>query len=430
MATQYLKRLFDELICKLSQKKRVKKIIKSSTSLIKKKIKSSELSIHKRKRFKQKPKQTTPEKPPIRLTLRDYMSDFKEKTEGSRQFSLKLIREQIDRRNRQQQREEELRQQLLEEIQEREMEKFQLSMQREKLKNDQVRKMLDKSNKRKKNIEELKDIGEREYRKAISNTPLYKKIESNFVNHIEIPELEKRKKELQKKRDLFKPWDYDELRERTKYLEMLQSEHRPKNIFNERSKSTKSRFLKRVLDEDKERFLEQVEKEKVKKEMAEKKKKYAKIVKEIFSPAVDLLKRKEIEFIKAKLANPVVARQRDEIERSFSYVPKKFKKNSMMPEKPEKKVPIVKDYIRELRETRRKSLSENDLFNVTYDKVLDSDRKRLEKIAGKLDRKARVAEIRIGSLSPLNGKSLKITEHINNLLINSIKTKIAILDQF
>lgn len=429
MATQYLKRLFDELICKLSQKKRVKKVIKSSTSLIKNQILSSKLSIQKRKHFKQKSKQITPEKPPVRLTLREYMSDFKEKAEETRQFSLKFIKEQINRRNRQQQREEQLRQQLLAEIEEREMEKYKLSLQREKVKNDQIREMLEKTKKRKKNIEKLKDIGEREYRKAISTTPLYKIIESNFVNHFEIPELEKRKKELQKKRDLFKPWDYDELKERAKYLEILQSEHKPKNIFNERSKSTKSRFLKRVLDEDKERFMEQVEKDKVKREMAEKKKKYAKIVKEVFSPAVDLLKRKEIEFIKAKLTNPVIVRKRETIERSFSYVPKKFKKNSMIREKPEKKVPVKKDYIREFRETRKKSMSERELLDLTYEKVLESDRKILEKVAGALDREARVAEIKIGSLSPLNGKSLKITEHINSLLVNSIKTKLAILDK-
>lgn len=428
MASQYLKKLFNELICKLSQKKQVKKVIKSANNLIKEKIKLTEIFIQKQKRFKKKVKQVTPEKP-LRFTQREYMSDFKDKVEETRQFSLKFIKEQIERRNRQLQREELNQQRYLAEIEEREMEKQQVLMQREKDKEAKLKKMIEKSKRRKKEIEKLKDIGEREYRVAISSTPLYKRIESDFVSQFEIPELEKRKKELQKKRDLFRPWDYEELKERARNLEMLSSEHKPKSIFNERSKSTKSRFLKKVLFEDKERINEQIEKEKLKREMAEKKKKYADIVKEVFLPSVDLLKRKEIEFIKAKLNNPVIVRNKDSFDHSFSYAPRKFKKNSMLPQKPEKKIPVVKDYIREFREMRNRSMSQNSLIKITDEQIMHSNRKKLEKVIDVLDREARVNEMKIGQLSPFNGKSLKITEHVNDLLVNSIKSKIAILDK-
>ena len=177
--------------------------------------------------------------------------------------------------------------------------------------------------------------------------------------------------------------------------------------------------------------------------MLSKRKNYAELVKEVFQPTPDMLKIQEMELIKARLNSPVKIKLKgelnlsdqeipSEINRSVSVGPKKFKKNKMVPETKTKKTPVVKDYIQEFRQARKKSLSGK--FDINWQEDLLEDIPQEEKIkklhekVSFFDREARKNELKIGIISPNNSKCLEISEHVNSLIINSIKAKLAILE--
>jgi hypothetical protein len=430
MASKYLKDFLKELTCKSTKKKAIKKALKSCLESVKIQIKQKVLTIQKRKRFKKRENLESPEKSFFKFNQKEYMTDFKEKAESNRAFTLRLMKEQQERRQRLEEKEEELKQQQLDEERQKEIDNYYTQQEKEKQKEDQLRALLEKSKHRKLQMKKLKEISERDFRKVVSTTPLYKKIESEFVSNVEMPELAKRKEELRKKHELFKPWDYDELRERCRYLEISQNQHKPQTIFNERSKSTRSKFLQRILEEDREKFLFEAEKSEIKKDLKDKVKKYSQIVKEVFPPSVDMLKKKEMELIKAKLSSPALFIKKDQpIERTYSFSPRKFKKNPMVPEKPEKKTPETKDYLLEFRKQRKRSLSDQDLKSLSIDQPEFLSDRRLKKVIEKYDKEARLGEMKIELMSPFNSKSIKYSEQVNGMLVNSIRTKIAILEK-
>lgn len=434
MASAYLKQVLKDLESKSDTKKSIKHALKDCLKQVKCRIKEEKIKVNKTKRFKKKEIIESPDKPVIKFNQKEYMAGFKDKQEQNKAFAIKLMKEQMERKSRLEQKEEEMRQQLLEEERQKEIEEYNKIREKERAKEEQIREMLEKTRQRKYHLKRLKDISERDFRKVISNTPLYKKIESEFINNFEIPELEKRKEELRKKHELFRPLDYQELQERSRYLELLQTQQKPKSIFNERSKSTKSKFLKRILDEDKEKSIAEEEKVIIKKDMKDKMWKYSQIVKEIFPPSVDMLKRKEMELIKAKLNNPTLyLKKESSIDRTISFSPRKFKKNSMVKEKNEKKQITVKDYLAEFKGRRKRSVGDLNLQNFSSDDFevmsTQTNRKALEKMVEKYDKEARLGEMKFEHMSPFKPKAIKYSEQVDNLLVNSIKTKIAILEK-
>ena len=125
---------------------------------------------------------------------------------------------------------------------------------------------MEKSKERKKNIQFLKELGEKEYKKATSSTPLYKKLESDFFVKIQLPELEKRKEELQRKREYFKPLDHDELRYHAKrfdsmLLALSEQKKQNKPIFFHRTKSlNRSKMIKKLLEDEQQKIKEEQDK--------------------------------------------------------------------------------------------------------------------------------------------------------------------------
>ena len=152
----------------------------------------------------------------------------------------------------------------------------------------------------------------------------------------------------------------NKLSEQKKQNQSDYSLHRIKNL-------SKSKALQKVLEEERLHSFEIIQKAQRKKLLLDKKKQYSDIVKEVFQPTLDLFKKQEMELIKARLNNPVnikfkSANDSDDeklspANRSFSVNQKRFKKNNMVPEKPKKKTPVIKDYIEEFRQKRRNSLS-------------------------------------------------------------------------
>ncbi|OMJ88993.1 hypothetical protein SteCoe_8908 [Stentor coeruleus] len=384
-------------------------------------------------------------KTPPKFSQKDYMASFKEKAQENRNFALKLYKEQSKRKNRQEEREEEIRKKLLDEIEEQEREKELLKMKKDQLKQDQVYMMMEKTKARQQENNYLKEIGEREYRKAVSATPLYKKIETDFIQNIMIPELEKRKSELRKKRELFKPITKDQIKEHAKNVEMILSmisERKKQSQFSEETRSySKSKILKQVLAKDKEKERSELEKKFMKKHLKEKKKQYSELVKEVFPPTLDLFKKKEMELIKARMNHPVTVKCKTPnsdddgmvMNKSVSFNPRKFKKNNMIPDKTPKRLPVIKDYILEMREERKRSLSNRNIkidwdSDFVQDLSVDENRRKLQRRAEILDREARKAELKIDYTNPTNTKNLKVSEKANELIVDSIRAKLAILE--
>ena len=378
MASTYLNGVFESLTHKAELKASIKKIVNDSlnrvSSLIKDKYKESSQKAKRSSLHKTIINSNRSERNASSFSPKKYLETFKEKAEENKIFAVKLFKEHKKRKYRQEKREEKIREKLEKETEEQEQSKKLLKMKQAIEKQNQIDRMMERGMERKRNLLFLKDLGAKEYRKAISATPLYKKIESDFLEKVEMPALRKRKEELEKKRLLYKPINSNELKEHARQFDEIMNKlseqkkqnqsdyslHRIKNL-------SKSKALQKVLEEERLHSFEIIQKAQRKKLLLDKKKQYSDIVKEVFQPTLDLFKKQEMELIKARLNNPVnikfkSANDSDDeklspANRSFSVNQKRFKKNNMVPEKPKKKTPVIKDYIEEFRQKRRNSLS-------------------------------------------------------------------------
>lgn len=283
-------------------------------------------------------------------------------------FVAKMTRDRWEREKKKIEREEKARMKVLASIEEEERLKMYENFKREKEKERRVEELLKKKEKRKKMIEELKEIGEKEFREVISNKPLYLKIEENYEEQVLMPELEKKKAELARKREFLQPIRRSEILDHMKkYQEtaiesQVRREIQIKNKqlefkYNSSACAMKSRFTDRVLEEEKKKKEEMEKAGHDRIQLVEKKKKYADIVKEMFVPSIDEFKKQEMLLIQERLKNPVRIKLTEKSISDEENKPKrKWKKNPMVPEPPPKKEAKVVDYLAEKRKKRGSSV--------------------------------------------------------------------------
>ena len=457
MATAYLNEAFKAITHKTNMKKHLDEIFSQSLERvmthIMKKIRYPKKKQHKTSERKPLPSSGQPDVEISRFSHKKYLESFKEKAEENKMFAMKLFKDQNERRYRKEQKEEMIRNQLLKELEDQENIKQELKFKQELVKKEQLEQMMQKSKDRKEKLSQMREIGEREYRKAISATPLYKRIEIDFLNNIEMPELQKRKEELQKKRLRYKPIDRSEIREHANQFDTMlltlskqkKDQARSHHSLDHKRSFEKSRALVSFLEHEKKKILDKQEALEKKMRLISKKKQYSELVKDVFQPTMDLFKKQEMELIKARLENPIIIKHQNsplltdeerpsDFKRSSSVSgSKKIKPNKMVPEKPIKKTPVVKNYLEELREERR-NLPDNPKFDIDLAADLDKDIpieekiKKLQKKANYLDRLARNNELKISVISPYKEKCLETSEEVNDMIIASIKAKLAILD--
>lgn len=451
MASQYLKAQFKSLLLPDKQKKLIKQKLRLSNFKTQKEIKLQILSIPKSKKLKFKSKSAEKSKESAtKFSQRDYLSFFSEKQKENQDFTNRLLKDKKKRQKAKAKREEREKLIKIYELEQEQRAKELENSYKQMKKEEKLRKELDKSNDRKNSLSYLKEIQKKEYKKVKSLTPLFKKIESSFVANYELPELEKRKELLKQKHEFFKPMDHDSIKSHSKIVvsKKFSSSEFKKNpsVYSENSSPfTKSRIIDRLLEEDKKIKEAEKEREKIKLDLLDKKKKYSEIVKEVFTPSLDILKQKEIEMIKAKLENPVPKRT---FLRILSESPTILHLNSASAHRKSKspntsKLPIkktpsktkdifVKDYIQEMRQARERSFSTKNLLQKDPTSPLDlssiKNTKFFKRKIKNLDKIAQKEEQKISFLSPYDPKSLKISEQVNDLLVNSIRAKIAILD--
>jgi hypothetical protein len=334
-------------------------------------------------------------------------------------FVAKMTRERWEREKKKIEREEKARVKLVASIEEEERKKYSESLKKEEEKQKRIEILLRKKEARKKMIEELKEIGEKEFREVISNKPMYLRIEENYEEQVLMPELEKKKAELARKREFLQPIRRSEILDHMKkYQEtamesQVRREIQAKNKqlefkYNSSACAMKSRFTDRVLEEEKKKKEESEKAEHEKVQLVDKRKKYASIVKEMFVPSVDEFKKQEMILIQERLKHPVRIKLNEKsISDEENKPKKKWKKNSMIPDPPPKREAKVVDYLAEKRKKRGSSVQ---IYSFNYepqhfldDSDIDEEErvKRIKKRAEHLEKEATKFERYIKSVASI-----------------------------
>ena len=198
--------------------------------------------------------------PDVLLARKLYLAEFKEKVRKNKNFAIKLMKEQKDRLLKRQERAKFFSKKLSQELENQEKQKIEEQQKKEEEKQKNLEKMRILSEKRKEVINYYKEINNS--KNSNSARPLYKLLEDNFVYNVEMPELERRKRELQRKREFYKPISLQELVKHAKKVENLKEELKEKRKkdakmknFEEKIHSVscnwKSKFIEDVIKKDK-----------------------------------------------------------------------------------------------------------------------------------------------------------------------------------
>jgi hypothetical protein len=210
------------------------------------------------------------------------------------------------------QKEAEKRKKMRERVKQQEMEMLKKQQEneerKEKERKERLQQIKDKEEQRKQDQEDKQKMY-KENLKTIQK-PLYKKIEKEYEKQYVMPELEKRKKDLAEKRNFLKPISREEINEHDKkYMEIQKKQEakrhqESKDDTNYDPSKYKSKFLENVLDyEEQSKQQEQRKTEEVS-DLLSKKKNYAKLVQETHRPIVSKRKKMEMDLIKQNLAKP------------------------------------------------------------------------------------------------------------------------------
>jgi len=370
------------------------------------------------------------------------------KAQESAEIAKKFKEEKSNRKKRQRQlQQQELYKQLQQEEEDRKLKQVQLEVELKKQKEDRLASILSKAEERKKHMEQVKEHAKNQPKKL---SRLYKLKEQEFNSNFVIPELEKRKAELAKRRLDYSPMSFSEISEHgKKYSEVQKAEHeRRKKAFRERKvesdidEALRHRASQYIKQERQARELEAQELQE-KRRLAQKRKRYGSLVREIYEPSVDPLKQKEMELIKDRLKNPVPKRSSysngtsTQSRQSFrirnrSPPPPRPKKSPQLKESASVESARLKkiDYLESRRERRKQEEEKvwedfpdvsksqgNSISDVRKKaKILDKESKRREGL---------LKHMNLNKLSEF--KKIEAEAHINQMLIESVKAKFSLL---
>ena len=312
--------------------------------------------------------------------------------------------------------------------------------------------------------------------KPPKKTYLYQKMTQHYVDDVEMPELEKRKKEIADKRNVYKPIRMDDIEEfRKKHDEQMKKsdEERKKEQvhkvkeqakYHEKViKELKSGFTDEVIKKDNEKKAKVKEEEELHKEKNAKMKNYAKMVKESHLPVASEAKalelKKQIEQLKHQPRKP---KEKDPNEKKQPRTPAETTKNPIKgvakdgDSKPvcpkakkkkqgestksiegdkDKKKPVQGkiDYLSELAKNRgdstRKSLLEQNFKKVINNAQLSpNDKYQLIKAQTEvLEQNARQKEALLSMKGDLN-LNVNVGKEVSDMYINAIKAKLSLLE--
>ncbi|OMJ85355.1 hypothetical protein SteCoe_13328 [Stentor coeruleus] len=384
------------------------------------------------------------------------LEDSLKKLHQNQEFTKKLYDERLERQKRIDQRELNHRQYLLHEMDFYESQKAIEANKKLEEKQLKLLKLSQKAEIRKERLKKIADQGILEQKK-----PLYIQMEENYKQNIIMPELEQKKAQIAKKKLLYQPLDHEELLDHMKkYKEIAKIEEfrrkkemQKKEIEAELNMASSLYFSKFMLAVEQQEKKDKTDYEKAKhaaKFSTNKRMQYSKIVKEVFPPIIDERKRLDfsVDFVRKKPKKLIAAGQslgslptKDGIfeteVKSLSeaaFKPHKWKKNPMVPDEKPKKAFVKIDYLTEKRKEREgKGLSTDQ--NVDWEKDINEgemDKNKIEKIkakAARIEQKALKQERLMNLVRNTSPKGLEAAGQVNDMIISSIKAKLAILEK-
>ena len=322
---------------------------------------------------------------------------------------------------------------------------YEIFLRKERIKEERE-KMLEKKKKR---LDEQENLKKSQSQSRLAKKPLFQIFEEKFNTEIVMPELERRKEELKKKREMFMPIQSDRIKEHREWYESVKEKHKEKfehdlmrKIKEERTRekslyegsfSAKAIDEKRIFQERELRILNE------KREKIERMKNYADIAQEMYNPSLDkdnwglvnkeMKKKKKKEKKLKKMKN---FKSDGESQEKFEWKPKKFKPNSCIPPKKNMILPKVVDYLAQKRLNRGSEDLARSQHRIDLTKSPDSDftsfdLQKIKKNAMKLEELAHKKSLRI-TKSPNNLESLHETQSVDDLLIGSIRAKLLVLN--
>ena len=389
---------------------------------------------------------------------RKWEQDWNDKTKAAREFTKRVGSIQCKIRRRYQQKEQKSAEQ--ERIEKEEEAKFaQVELERQaKEKEENIKKRSEELAKKHKEIMiRLKLAKEGSPKKEY----LYQKMTNEYKNGPELTELEKRKREIEEKRNAFKPINYTEIDEFSKKHDDLINKHKTEKK-DEYYKKIQDELLykKKVSEELKSKFTNQILKhEIIKKEQIKEKeedvkkrynrmKEYSYMIKEMYQPTIDELKtkelRKRLESLDHKPKRVLESVHTREIslssntkithrhtnsvnlqKSSNSTTKQSTRKNSI-----DKKIPKKIDYLAELSKRRvmRKKMDDDEYKRIIEDpELLPADKyKIIMKHTEMMEQKALGKEM-LASIKTGNNINFEEQQEISDLYINVIKEKLSLL---
>lgn len=308
------------------------------------------------------------------------------------------------------------------------------------IKMKEIRKMfreseLEKLRQRKENREKLMkilNINKTKQENAIKKKPLFLKLEENFKFKVEMPELEKRKAELKKKKEGFAPIGKLGLKEHAEWYESMKKKKDLTRILEQpkpgRSASVNNMWSLNILEEDKRIEEEKNKKIEEKRNLMSKMLKYSDLIKELHAPSTpEKIKNKKRRSKIGKESSGKIFKILEsggdsESISSSLWKPHKFAKNPMIPPPKPIRTPNTLFYLEEKRQLYKPITSppsSTALEQHTSFQSLQNDTKKLEKIALK--------EEIFSNTKPFSIHSIYKSLSANDLLLKSINAKIKFL---
>ncbi|OMJ81567.1 hypothetical protein SteCoe_3997 [Stentor coeruleus] len=465
MANQYLESQLKSLNLKESFQTAIESAVHKVVDVFLMSLAKSALTLpEKRQRFKAKPAKVeespTPKPKPDKQHREGYFKEQQKKVEETKEFTKKLEEDRINRQKRVQERERELRNKALQEIEEQKIRQIELEKKLEEDKQRKLAELVQKSEIRKRHIEEVK---QETAKRSVSSKPLYMQMEDAYKQQVLMPQLEQHKAELAKKRILYQPLDREEFKDHIKKHEEIrrEQEYRRKKEFkqkileaevNSASFNLQSKFTLAILEEERNKK-DELEKIKEEKQVhINKRLQYARLVKEMFPPVINESKKfiPESELKSKKTHKRAYSNEnsRDKsIEKKkisvvdykseIGIVPKRqWKKNPLVPEPKQAKEKVIVDYLADKRKERENPPTDVKNLHIELEKELldeNFDKAKAQKIKQKADRVDKVAkqqERLIESLKNDGVKGIEVGDQVNDMIISSIRAKLALLDKF
>ena len=308
---------------------------------------------------------------------------------------------------------------------------------KEKKRKDELEKMKEKKEKRLKELEQLKKA-QSEINLHLNSKPLFIKLEETFKNNVEMPELKKRKEELLKKRLKFSPIQHDRIKDHIKWYNDFRASEEAKIKRELANKNLESQMRSSSLVQNtwSLKWMEEEEKLKrikEKKLRIEKMNKYSQLIKELSVPAAVHLHKKKIKKINEKNKSSSI----NENARSVSvWKPHKYPSNSMIPPPKQIREPKPILYLEELRRIRENNKPsetpeakiekrlEKELLSGSY---TTQNLKKIHEEAFKLEDLAKKKELFLNE-NPKTISDIEKTATVDNIIITSIKAKLAIIE--